>query len=84
MKLYSASITETGGKRLVEMTFTDGSPPDESDELLVLRVPVETRKDPRLPEACLKALVHARNVIGDETQRLGQIRNQDYPNEDWR
>ena len=74
MQLIKSAIIETPDTRLVEMVFTDGPELDLSREHLTLRVPVDVESSPRLPEALLEALRSARNVIGDEIQRLEQKR----------
>ena len=84
IELHKSSVTETANSRSVEMLFTDGSDPEQSDELLHFRFHIGKEGYPRIAAAQLEALARARNVIGDETHRLEQIRGRVHPGEDWR
>ena len=84
MKLIQASVIETDGKRMVEMTFAENPNPEEDEAQIHFVVPVSADQYPRIPEAQLEALQHVRRVIGDEHERIEGIRGRVHPGEDWR
>ena len=79
--LYRTAIIETDKGRIVEVDFSENSETLEG-QTIHLRILGIQEEHPRIAEVKLAALGRARNVIGDEIDRLERIRDQVGPDED--
>lgn len=84
MKLIETTVLESS----VQMRFADDADREKASEWIEIRVPTDSLRDPfagasplgdldkrLLAEVRLVALRYARDVIGDETQRLSELVN---------
>ena len=81
MHLYRTAIIETAKGRFVEVDFAD-NPEAMEGQTIHLRILGIQEGHPRIAEVKLAALGRARNVIGDQIDRLERIRDQVGPDED--
>ena len=79
MELDRCALIQENDQLAVEIEFT-GEPlgeaiiPDNESPYITLRVYLDPRTTPRLPEAAEEALTHVRGVISAEIRRLEALR----------
>ena len=74
MKLVRSAIIETPKGRFVEMLFSDGDPASPDSSYVSFRAPASAEGYSLLPEYHLEALRRVRTVVGDEIQRLSNLK----------